>query len=473
MGRLVPDLCVIGGGPAGIHAATTAAALGARVVLVERGRIGGLSLHGGSVSMRALAAAAARAQAMRDGAPLGVGMHEPEIDFAAVRRHVAAAVAAASTNCSPERLRALGIQVLAAEARFSSAGTVIAGDSEIAARGFVIAAGSRPVVPAAPGLDGVDYLTPETVFALERRPRHLVILGGGDSGIETAQAFRRLGSNVTVVEFGTPLSRWDPELAAVVLRRLRREGVVIRDNAKVMGMDRTGRGHVRVQIKWPAGVETYDASHVLLAAGRRPDLAGLGLVEAGIVEDGNGISVDDRLVTANPRVFAIGDCIGECGNVALARHHAEVAVSQLVERKRASEEGWKVPRSLGTDPGIAEVGLTEAEARRRGIAFRILRAPFADGERALAERCGEGHLKLLLDDSHRLLGAGLAGAGAAELMDTWALALSAGLGLQQIAAHASVFPSFGGICKNAAMAYLLANGDGKAGPILFGRRLRR
>lgn len=462
MAKLTPDICVIGGGPGGVQVALSAASLGASVVLVEKDRVGGVSLHSGSVPARALSAAARAAHAMRASSGFGIAPVEPTVDFSALRRHIAATVQASALNGSVQRLRALGVTVLAAAAHFKDKRTILAGDTEIAAARFVIATGTSPIVRHFPGLDSVEHLTSESVFSLDRMPRRLIVLGGGDSGIELAQAFRRLGSAVSVVEFADTLARWDPELAAVALRRVRAEGVVIREGAKVMGISRHGRYGVRVQIKLAAGTETFDGSHLLVVTGRRPNFEGLGLERAGIIDDGDGISVDDTLVTANSRVYAIGDVIGSRGGAAMARYHADLVVKALVQRQRISEDGRIVPRVLYTDPEIAEVGMTEAEARSaKKLVFRILRWPLAENDRARAERRTDGHLKLIVDRRGKILGAAIVGPGAAEMIEVWALALSRGFGVADMAGHVPAYPTINEIGKFAAVSYLFGAAAGK------------
>ena len=246
---LTPDICVIGAGSGGLSVAAAAAAFGVKVVLVEKGRMGGDCLNYGCVPSKALIAAAKHADAMRTGEKFGIAKVEPEIDFKAVMRHVQGVIAAIAPTDSVERFAALGVTVIKAEARFTGRRTLIAGDTEIRARRFVLATGSSPFVPPIPGLDSIGYLTNETVFDLNRRPGHLIIIGGGPIGIELAQAFRRLGSQVTVIEAATALARDDPEMASVVLRKLRAEGVIIRERTRVTSVERRGKTSVKVLVE--------------------------------------------------------------------------------------------------------------------------------------------------------------------------------------------------------------------------------
>ena len=254
MEKITTDICIIGAGSGGLSVAAGAAQLGARVVLVEGGEMGGDCLNAGCVPSKALLAAAKAAQAMRSGAGFGITPVAPQIDFAAVKDHVARVIATIAPVDSQERFEAMGVRVIRAWGAFTSASTLVAGGVQITARRFVIATGSRPLVPPIPGLatsgkDGVPYLTNETIFALRDRPDHLIIIGGGPIGMEMAQAHRRLGCAVTVIEAARALARDDPEAAALVLDTLRAEGVTVLEGAKVAsvaGPGQAGPGGVSV-----------------------------------------------------------------------------------------------------------------------------------------------------------------------------------------------------------------------------------
>lgn len=450
---LKPDICVIGGGSGGLTVAAAAAAFGVPVVLIEKGKMGGDCLNYGCVPSKSLIAAGKQAHRLTQGAGFGVADVEPQVDFAGVMRHVERTIATIAPNDSVERFTALGVRVLQETARFKDARTVVAGDHEIRARRFVVATGSSPMVPPIPGLDSVPYLTNETIFARPRLPSHLVIIGAGPVGLELAQAHRRLGAQVTVIEAATALAREEPELAAVVLERLRAEGVEILERTKVMRAERHGRTGVRLHLEDAEGTRTLDGSHLLVATGRRPNVAGLGLEEAGIAHDAKGIKVSDRLRTTNRRVYAIGDVAGGLQFTHVANYHAGLVIRALLFRLPARENPQLVPRATYTEPELAHIGLTEAQARERHRGVTVLRWPYAENDRALAERRGEGFIKLVAGRGGRILGVSIAGAGAGEMMHFWSLAMARRLRLRDVAGYVAPYPTLGDIGKRAAIAY--------------------
>lgn len=448
---LNPDICVIGAGPGGLAVATGAAAYGVKVVLVDRGRPAG-DLNRGILPSSALAAAARQAETMRTAGRFGMAAADPEIDFKAVMAHVREVAASAAPAVSPERLATLGITMINAEARFTGRRRLVAGDTEIRARRYVIATGSSPVVPAIPGIEEIGCLTGDTVLDLSRRPGHLVIIGGSAAGLELAQAFRRLGSQVSVLEEAAVLPGEDPEMAAVVARRLRAEGVTLHEGVKVTAVERRGKTSVRVLIETADGNDDVDGSHLLVATSRAPDVGGLDLKKARVALKGDAIDVSAMLRTTNSRIYAIGGATGAPQSAQAATQQADLVLRALLFRLPAKDRAI-VPRAVHTDPEYAHVGLTEAQAAKRRRKLTILRWPYAENDRARAERRTEGHVKLVAARNGDILGVTIAGAGASEQIGIWALALSKGLGLKDMAASIPPHPTFGEIGKSAAIAY--------------------
>ena len=273
--RLTPDICVIGAGSGGLSVAAAAAAFGVPVVLIEKGKMGGECLNTGCVPSKSLIAAGKRARVIADAAAFGVSARAADIDFAKVHRHVHDVIAAIAPNDSKERFNGLGVRVIEGAARFADRKTVVVDGIEIAARRFVIATGSSPALPPIAGLAAVPYLTNETVFDLTIRPEHLIVIGAGPIGLELAQAFHRLGSAVTVLEAGEPLAREDGECAAIVLDALTREGIVVRSNLAVAGVEGMGS---KVKVVFGEGGQAIEGSHLLVATGRKANTDGLELV---------------------------------------------------------------------------------------------------------------------------------------------------------------------------------------------------
>jgi pyruvate/2-oxoglutarate dehydrogenase complex dihydrolipoamide dehydrogenase (E3) component len=453
--KLTPDICVIGGGSGGLSVAAAAAAFGVSTVLIERGKMGGDCLNTGCVPSKALLAAAKRAAVMRSAGDFGVSTPRVNIDFAKVHEHVHSVIAAIAPTDSVERFAGLGVQVIAGEAKFKNRRTVVVGDSyEISARRFVIATGSTPAVPPIPGLDQGPYLTNESVFDLTSRPEHLIVIGAGPIGLEMAQAFRRFGSRVTVLEAASPLAKDDPECAGIVLAELEREGVVIRSGASVKRIDRAhGRVRAILQAEANENEEVIEGTHLLVAAGRRPTVDSLNLAAARIRYDRTGIKVNKRLETRNKRVYAIGDVIGQLQFTHAANYHAGLVIRNALFRLRAKVNNDAVPWVTYTDPELAQTGVTEAEARKRRIKIDVLRWPYHDNDRAQAERETRGHIKVITRKNGKILGATIVGAQAGELIAIWTLAVAQGLNIRAMTSIVLPYPTLSEIGKRAAIDF--------------------
>jgi pyruvate/2-oxoglutarate dehydrogenase complex dihydrolipoamide dehydrogenase (E3) component len=458
---LTPDLCIIGAGSAGLAVAAGAVQMGAAVVLVERGLMGGDCLNFGCVPSKSLLAAARLADLGRRGAALGITSARPGVDFAAVADGVQAVIAAIAPNDSVERFEGLGVRVLRSEARFTSPRTIRAGEIEIRPRRFVIATGSHPAVPAIPGLATVPYLTNETIFANRMRPDHLIVIGGGPIGVEMAQAHCRLGARVTVLDVGPVLPRDDPELVASLAGHLAGEGIAIRSGVEIAGIERDGDAVVARL----GGGERIAGSHVLVAAGRRPSIEALELAAAGIDATAQGITVDARLRTTNRRAFAIGDVAGGPQFTHVALYHAGIVIRNALFRLPARVDYRALPWVTYTDPELAQLGLTEAAARAAGEDVRVLQWPFSENDRAHTERDTEGRVKVVLRRNGRVLGASILGAGAGDLILPWALAISQKLKIGALANLVVPYPTRSEASKRAAGCYYT--------PTLFSPRTRR
>jgi pyruvate/2-oxoglutarate dehydrogenase complex dihydrolipoamide dehydrogenase (E3) component len=450
--ELTPDICVIGGGPAGIRLAIAAAGAGVPVVLIEKGALGGANLREGAIPSKALLAAASEYETLRRGPAFGVTAASLQIDFSTIRDHIRSVRQAVAPTVSAERLAALGATVISAPASFADRRTIVAGEATIRARRSVIATGAVLDPPRIAGLDGVAYLTAETAFDLDAKPAHLVVLGANSRGLELAQAYNRLGVETTVLDEGPVLAGEDPELAAIVLDRLRAEGVQIRDNAKIASI--VGRsGGIGVSLIAAEGEVVVEGSHLLVETGRRPLVDGLGLDAAGIMHDRSGVTVDRLLKTTNRRVYAIGDAIAGPALVSRAEYEADYVSRAILYRLPFREKAWRVPAVTFTDPAFARVGLSEEEARERHRDIRVLRYPFVENDLAQAEGLVAGVIKVIATRRGRVLGAGIVGHGAGELIALWSLVLARRLGVGDVARLVPPYPSRSEISRRAALTF--------------------
>jgi pyruvate/2-oxoglutarate dehydrogenase complex dihydrolipoamide dehydrogenase (E3) component len=448
MSDLKTDICVIGAGAAGLSVAAGAVQMGARVVLIEAGEMGGDCLNTGCVPSKALLAAGHKAHHTAQAA-FGVAGHDPAPDFAAAKDHLRAVIDRIAPIDSQERFEGLGVTVIRARARFVAPDMLEAGGQRITARRFVIATGSQPFVPDIPGLGSVAYHTNETIFDLRLRPEHLIIIGGGPIGLEMAQAHRRLGSAVTVLEGARALGRDDPEAVALVLAQLRAEGIAINEDAAVTSV--AGKdGAITVQTAAGASIT---GTHLLVAVGRRPVFDNLGLDQAAVAHSPKGISVDAGLRTSNPRIYAIGDVTGGAQFTHVAGYQAGLILRPMLFGLRARTRTDHIPRATYTDPELAQVGLTEAEARKaHGARLSVVRADFAHNDRAIATGQAHGFAKVMVVRG-RPVGATIIGPQAGELIQLWALAIAARLKISAIAGMISPYPTLGEINKRVAGAY--------------------
>ncbi|MEO1040140.1 MAG: FAD-dependent oxidoreductase [Pseudomonadota bacterium] len=444
------DLCVIGAGAAGLTASAGAAQLGRSVVLFEAGEMGGDCLNTGCVPSKAILTAAHHVHAIRDGARMGVSAGEPHIDFSAVMAHVRRAITAIEPNDSQERFEGFGVKVIRERARFIGPNTVESDSVLVKAKRFVIAAGSRAAIPPVPGLAEAPYLTNETIWSLEALPEHLAILGGGPIGSELGQAFARLGAKVTIVEAERLLSRFEPEHAELVRAALKADGVEIIEGVRASRVD-TVDGRPVLELEDGGQIKP---SHLLVAAGRTPNVEHLNLEAAGVEADRAGIVCDDKLRTANRRVYAAGDIAGKGALTHLAGWHGSVIVRNLYFGMPTRQSSAAIPGAVYTDPPVAQVGLTETEAREEhGDKVRTAAWGFDDNDRALAEGADEGGAKLVIGPGAKLLGVHVAGDRADDIVQLATLAVQRGAKVRELTEAVAPYPTRGEVLKRAAGRY--------------------
>jgi len=449
--RIETDICVIGGGSAGLVVAAGASQMGADTVLIEKGLMGGDCLNYGCVPSKALIAAGRAAADARAADKFGVSA-SVDVDFARVQAHVKDVIDGIAPHDSVVSFEGLGVKVVQAAAEFASPREVVAGNFHIKARRFVIATGSSPLVPPIPGLDQTSWFTNETIFENTTCPDHLVIIGGGPIGMELAQAHRNLGARVTVIEMFTALGADDPELARIVADCLQRDGIELHENTRVTGVEAAGAG-VAVLAEHNGEALRIEGSHLLIAAGRKPNTDGLGLETAGVKSGPKGIEVDAGLRTSNRKIYAIGDVTGGLQFTHMAGFEAGIVLRSALFRLPAKAKTDAAPWVTYTEPELANVGMNEAQARAVHGEIRILRWPFSENDRARSERDEDGLVKIITTKRGHILGAGIVGKNAGDLIQPWTLAIQKKMKIGAMAGVIAPYPTRGEASKRAAGSF--------------------
>jgi pyruvate/2-oxoglutarate dehydrogenase complex dihydrolipoamide dehydrogenase (E3) component len=448
------DLIVIGGGTAGLVTAAGAAGLGARVALIERERLGGDCLWTGCVPSKALIAAARKRHLT------GCG------DWAEAAAWMRNARTRVAQHDDPERFRAMGVEVVVSPARLAGAGRVEAGDRVLAAKRIVIATGSSPTAPPIPGLEDAGYLTHLTAFDQTALPSSITMLGGGPIGLEFAQTYARLGARVTVLErLPEVLPNEDPEVAAFVRERLAQEGITVRTGFSAARVTREGSAKV---VRGADG-ETIAGDEIFVATGRRPNTGALGAERAGVALARGAVRVDARLATTARGIWAAGDVTGGLQFTHVADYMARIVVQNALTPLKTKADYRVVPWVTYTDPEVARVGVTEAEAIARGERAEVFRSDFADLDRAIVDGATAGFAKIVTRHDGRILGATIVGRGAGELIMELVLAMRFGVGLQKLDGVIHPYPTMSEIVKRTASTWYRQ----RYGDTLRGRLLRR
>ncbi|MEL6258095.1 MAG: FAD-dependent oxidoreductase [Pseudomonadota bacterium] len=466
--KLKADLVVIGAGSGGLSAAAGAAMLGLNVVLYEKAEMGGDCLNYGCVPSKALLASAKAAASARDAERFGVALPEPEVDWTKVRAHVQGVIDTIAPVDSQERFEGLGVTVIREAASFLNRKTVVSASTEVTSRRIIIATGSTAFIPPIPGLAETPFLTNETLFTTPIFPAKLIILGGGPIGMEMAQAFNRLGSNVTVIEMGRALGRADADHAALVVDKMRAEGVTILEGQKAIQV--TGdAGAIAVDVEADGTTKRVEGTHLLVAVGRRTMLDGLNLEAGGVDFDSKGVVTKSNLrSTSNPKVWALGDAAGREQFTHMAGWHASAFVRSALFKSTTRADSLPAPAVTYTQPEIAQLGLTEAEARaEHGDKIKIGRFSFEENDRAIAERHAEGECKLIIK-SGKILGASIVGDGAGDIIQLVSVAMSNGLGVKALTNFISPYPTRAEVVKRSASAYFAPTVFGSASKRLVG-----
>ncbi len=442
------DVIVIGGGAAGLTAAGGCALFGLKTALIEGHKMGGECLNNGCVPSKALIASAKRAAEAREEKRAGVQLAAPVVEWSGVHKHVHEAIAHIAPHDSVERFEEMGCEVIQDWARITGPKEVTVGGRKLTAPRIVIAAGSSPLIPAIAGLDDVAYLTNENLFELTEQPGHLVIIGGGVIGMEMAQSFRRLGSEVTVVEPGNVLGRDDRDSAAIVKATMEREGVrFIKGKAAKVSMDAAGQVTVTT-----GGGESVTGSHLLIAVGRKARTEGYGLEELGLALGKNGIKVDARRRTSLKHIYAIGDCREGPRLTHVSGYEGSNVVLEIALGLPAKVDFKALPWCTYTEPEVAQIGMTETEARAKlGDKLTVVKEGFDHNERAIAEGLDKGHLKVMLKGK-KVVGASICGVNAGELLLPFTQMITGKSGTFDMGGAIISYPTRSEITKAAAFA---------------------
>lgn len=450
------DVCVIGAGSAGLSVASGAAQLGRSVVLFEADEMGGDCLNYGCVPSKALIAAGKHAHAFSNGEIFGVKVEKPTVDFETVKAHIQGVIDHIAPVDSQERFEGLGCIVIRERASFKDANTVESATTEVKAKRFVIAVGSRASAPPIPGLADTPYLTNEAIFSVKTQPKKLLVIGAGPIGLELGQAFKRLGSEVEIVDIAAPLGRSEPEHAQVLVNALKDEGIVFHTPAKTKLIRKTKTG---VAIDLEDGT-TLTGSHLLVAAGRAPNVDGLGLENADIKYDHRGIDVSDSLRTSNKRVYAAGDVAKGMGGLT---HAAGYHAGQLIRNFYFSPpymgdmlgkaNTTRMPAAVYSEPELASIGMTEAQAKEAGHNVRCVSWDFEENDRAIAERSDHGGVKIVATKKGKILGASVVGESAGEIIHMISVAMANKVKISGLAQIISPYPTRSEAVKRAASSW--------------------
>lgn len=464
---LKPDICIIGGGSGGLSVASAASQMGVDVVLIEKGKMGGDCLNYGCVPSKSLLSVAKSLHSYHAAAPYINNFVPAEVNYDAAKKHVADVIATIAPHDSVERFEGLGVKVIEAGATFIDNNTLEAGDYTIKARRFIIATGSSAFIPPIEGLDLVTYHTNEDIFELEQKPEHLIIIGAGPIGLEMAQAHRRLGCQVTVIDAFKILGNQDAEFADIILEKLSGEGIEFYGETQVEKLN-TADDKICVSIKQKNGTEQIlRSSHLLIATGRSANVNGLGLDETDVEYDRKGVKVNDGLRSDAKRIYAIGDVAQIKGAVFnpqfthVANYHAGLVIRSILFRMPTKVNYDFLPWVIYTDPELAHVGLTQADAVKRHGEIRTLSANYDGNDRAIATGKTTGKAQFYVTKKGHVVGATILGENAGELISILALMISQKIKISKLATLTVAYPTLAELVKRAAQDYYTGFAENK------------
>lgn len=449
---LHPDFCVIGGGAGGLSFAAGAAQMGASVVLIERDKMGGDCLNYGCIPSKALLSASS-AFDLKKAAAVGWSFESAQVDFKKVHAYIQSVIEAIAPNDSVSRFEGLGVKVIVENAKFLNDVTVGTESYLVRPKRFIIATGSMPFIPLIEGLNSVPYYTNETLFDLQTLPEHLVIIGAGPIGLEMAQAFRRFGSKVTVLEAFAALPKDDPKMANMLKAILISEGIELNEGVDIACVSQTSKGIQCIYKNKQDQQVRMIASHVLVAAGRKPNILNLNLDAAKINASAKGIIVDEYLRTSNSKVYAIGDCTGGYQFTHVAGYHAGLAIRNSIFRLRSKVETRAIAWVTYTAPELAQVGFLESTLKEKKIEYKVLEMSFEKNDRAQTQNSTQGGIKVLVSTKGRILGVSILGKNAGELIYPWVMMIQNNLKISALTSSIAPYPTLSEINKRVADSY--------------------
>ncbi|MCF6766535.1 FAD-dependent oxidoreductase [Thiotrichales bacterium 19S3-7] len=459
------DICIIGAGAGGLSVAAVASQLNVNTVLIENNKMGGDCLNYGCVPSKALLAAAKKVYALKHATKLGVHATGIEVNWQEVKAHIKGTIKTIEPHDSKERFESLGCDVKFGNPHFIDDKTIQLNNDEIKAKYFVIATGSSANIPPIEGINQVDYLTNETIFDIDYLPEHLITIGAGPIGCELSQAFKLLGSEVTVIDMGPLLPKDDQQLTDIIRQQLINDGVSLYENTKIISVDKNTNNELIIHIERDNQKQAIKGSHLLMATGRKANTQSLDLEKAGINYSEKGIAVNNRLRTNKKHIYAIGDVIGELQFTHMAGFHAGIVIQNILFKLPKKHHTNATPWVTYTEPELAHVGPLFSELEKQHPQLKVLSLSLADNDRAQAEKETNGRIKVAVDKKGRILAASIVAPCAGEMIYPWIMAVNETMKLSKITSIIAPYPTWGDISKRIAGSYY--------SPLLFSNKMKK
>ncbi|TNF65903.1 MAG: dihydrolipoamide dehydrogenase [Gammaproteobacteria bacterium] len=459
------DLCIIGAGAGGLSVAAVASQLGVNTVLIENHKMGGDCLNYGCVPSKALLAAAKKVYSMKHATKLGVHTTGIEVNWQEVKAHIKATIKTIEPHDSKERFEGLGVDVIFGNPTFIDDKTVTVNQDEIKTKYFVIATGSSASIAPIEGIDTVDYLINETIFDIDHLPEHLITIGAGPIGCELSQAFKLLGSEVTLIDMGLLLPKDDHELTDIIRQQLISDGIRLYEKTNIISVKEDDNKEIIVTIDKDNQKKEIKGSHLLMATGRKANVEKLKLEQANIEYSKKGIPVDKRLRTNKKHIYAIGDVTGGLQFTHMAGFHAGIVIQNMLFKLPKKHLTNATPWVTYTEPELAHVGPLFSELQKQNPDINIMSLSLSNNDRAQAEKETNGKIKVAVDKKGHILAASIVSPCAGEMIYPWIMAVNENMKLSRITSIIAPYPSWGDISKRIAGNYYT--------PLLFSNKMKK